>query len=172
MKNLSLIILGFIIPVLAISQTTVSSNYPLSGAYLGWNAGQDLDFKTNNVNRMQLTKTGTNNVDGYTINNSGFLGLSMDPNWFGHEQPYSLLHLNGEFNIPSGPVSQQFGYRDWMRPGITFTDNGDLMYIGPKRNSQDVTDAVISWSDNAAKSNIGPDVLRFLFTTGVVAQHL
>lgn len=38
MKNLFLAILGFIIPVLAISQTTVPSNFPTSGAFLGWSA--------------------------------------------------------------------------------------------------------------------------------------
>ncbi len=164
MKKLIFLMIGLFLSEITLGQTSVGNNNPSGGAYLGWNGAQNLDFKTNSILRMQLTKTGTNNVDGYVINNNGFLGLSMDPNWFTHEQPYSLLHLNGEFNTPSGPVSQQFGYRDWMRPGITFTDNGDLMYVGPKRNSQDITDAVISWSDNAAQSSIGPDVLRFLFT--------
>ena len=51
-----------------------------------------------------------------------------------------------------------------MKAGITFTHNGDLMYVGPKRNQQDITDAVISWADNAFAGEVGPDVLRFLFT--------
>jgi len=35
-----------------------------------------------------------------------------------------------------------------MKPGITNTENGDLIYVGPKRNSQDVADAVMAWLDN------------------------
>ncbi len=58
-------------------------------------------------------QTSTTTIDGYTINNSGFLALSMDPNWFTQKEPYSLLHLNGEFNAGSGPISQEFGYRSW-----------------------------------------------------------
>jgi len=40
------------------------------------------------------------------------------------------------------------------------------MYVGPKvgPGGQDVTDAVIAWSDNDGSGSVGPDVLRFLFT--------
>lgn len=146
-------------------QSSSPNNTPAAGKFLGYDAGGiDLDFKTNNINRMRLMQTSTTTINGYTINNSGFLGLSIDPNWFGQKEPYSLLHLNGGDNIGSGPISQEFGYRDWMKAGITFTHNGDLMYVGPKRNQQDITDAVISWADNAFAGEVGPDVLRFLFT--------
>lgn len=114
-----------------------NGNIVIPGEFLGSQNNLAVDFRTNYKLRMRLMETSTTTVDGYSIDNSGFLGLSMDPNWFAHEEPYSLLHLNGEFNIPSGFPSQQFGYRDWMRPGINFTDNGDLMYIGPKANGFD-----------------------------------
>lgn len=136
-----------------VGQSTSSNNAPANGKFIGYNAGGiDLDFKTNNINRMRLMQTSTTTVDGYFINNSGFLALSIDPNWFGKKEPYSLPHLNGGDNSGSGPISQEFGYRDWMKPGITFTHNGDLMYVGPKRNKQDKTDAVIAWADNASGS--------------------
>lgn len=53
-----------------------------------------------------------------------------------------------------------------MRYGITFTHNRDLMYVGQRSNGLDITDAVIAWADNAAGPGVGPDVLRFLFTSG------
>ncbi len=161
MKNLSLIILGFIIPIFAISQTTVPNNTPFSGAYLGWSGAQNLDFKTNSIPRMQLMQTSTYTVDSYTFDNSGFLGLSTDPHFFGPFEPYSLIHLNGD-NQGSGP--QQWGYRPWMTPGITFTHNRDFMYIGPYAHGLDHTDAVIAWADNKNQDSNGPDVLRFIFT--------
>src|SRR5690606_2037686 len=121
----------------------IDNNNPSSGAFLGWNGAQNLDFRTNNINRMRLMETSTNTVDGYPIDNSGFLGLSIDPNWLSSQEPYSLLHLHGEF-VMSGFPTQEYGYRSWMRPGITFTHNGDLIYVGAKRNSQDVADAVMA----------------------------
>ena len=53
-----------------------------------------------------------------------------------------------------------------MRDGITFTSNSDFMYVGPmkKGSGVDKTDAVIAWADNYGQGEIGPDVLRFLFT--------
>ncbi len=41
-----------------------------------------------------------------------------------------------------------------------------MMYVGPRANTQDVTDAVIAWADNDQPGQgLGPDVLRFLFTS-------
>ncbi len=143
------------------------NNNPTAGAFLGWNAGGvngNLDFRTNNINRMRLQQTGTTTIDGYLVDNSGFLSLSMVPGAFNLQSAYSLLHLNGFGNSAFGP--QALGYRSWMRPGITFTHNSDLMYIGPRANDQDITDAVIAWSDNDQPGGgLGPDVLRFLFTS-------
>lgn len=47
MKNLYVLLTLIFIPLLSYSQTTVTNNNPFTGAFLGWNAGQDLDFKTN-----------------------------------------------------------------------------------------------------------------------------
>lgn len=140
-------------------QVTNDNNNPSAGAFVGFNAGQDLDFRTNNINRMRLMQTGNVNVNQGAFANSGFLSLSTDPAYI---TPWSLLHLNGD-NVGNGPYSN--GHRNWMRYGLLFTHNRDLMYVGPKSNGTDVTDAVIGWGDNAL-AGLGPDVLRFLFLSG------
>ncbi len=170
MKNSILILIASMVlsffSIHSFAQSTSGNNNPGGTKFLGYNGPQDLDFRTNSIDRMRLMQTGTYTVDGYNIDNSGFLGLSIDPIFFGTSsqggEPFSLLHLNGESNSVWGP--QQLGYRDWMRPGITFTHNQDMMYIGPKRNALDKTDAVFSWSDNDQPGNNGPDVMRFIFT--------
>jgi hypothetical protein len=156
----------FFISSLVFGQST-GDNTPLFGKFLGYDAaGIDLDFRTNNIDRMRLMETGNATIAGYTVPVDGHLGLSLDPTFFGTgvtgREPYSLLHLNGGLNAAGGPQTQ--GYRDWMVPGITFTHNRDLMYVGPKvgPGGSDVTDAVIAWADNAG-GGVGPDVLRFLF---------
>ena len=165
MKNFTYI--GLIILLLAFTQhlagqSTSGNNNPGTGKFIGYNAaGQNLDFRTNNITRMRLMETGVNTVEGYTYNHDGFLMLSMDPNGFNYK-PFSLLHLNGLGNHSWGP--QPFGYRDWMKAGIIFTHNRDFMYVGPMSNGLDKTDAVIAWADNKESGDIGPDVLRFLFT--------
>jgi hypothetical protein len=62
---------------------------------------------------------------------------------------------------------QQFGYRDWMRTGITFTGNRDLTYFGLRQigAGEDVTETTIAWTDN---NNVGegPDDLVFRFIGG------
>lgn len=161
MKYLIIVLTILCVPILSFSQTTAPTNNPTNGAFLGWNGAQNLDFKTNNTTRMRLTQNDINMVDNYLFLCSGFLGLSIDPNFFNQAKPFSMLHLHG-LNNPLGP--QPWGYRDWMVAGITFTHNQDFMYIGPKANGIDKTDAVIAWADNAGIGDIGPDVLRFLFT--------
>lgn len=144
---------------------TANDNAGPPGSYLGWDWANNLDFRTNDITRMRMMQTGTNTIDGYTINNSGFVGLTIDPTFHGTTgagaKPYSLLHLNGQWNAPWGP--QEGGYRPWMVPGIVFTHNQDIMYVGPKRNGTDMTDAVVAWGDNSQPGGNGPDVLRFLF---------
>jgi len=55
-------------------------NAPLIGRFLGYNgAGLDLDFRTNNINRMRLMETGNTTIDGYTVPVGGHLGLSLTP---------------------------------------------------------------------------------------------
>ena len=145
----------------AFSQWWPTGNVVNPGEFLGSINNQALNFRTNGVNRMRLMETGVNTVEGYTYNHDGFLMLSMDPNGFNYK-PFSLLHLNGLGNHSWGP--QPFGYRDWMKAGIIFTHNRDFMYVGPMSNGLDKTDAVIAWADNKESGDIGPDVLRFLFT--------
>jgi hypothetical protein len=75
-------------------------NFVAFGKFLGYNgAGLDLDFRTNNVDRMRLMETGNSTINGYTVPVGGHLGLSLDPTFFGTgvsgRQPCSLLHLNG-----------------------------------------------------------------------------
>lgn len=172
--QLCFIIIFFTMPKTTFCQTpdwnTGGNNLGQTGI-LGNNFNFDILFQTDGINRMQLMETGNTTIDGYTVPYDGHLGLSITPSFFGTtgagRAPFSLLHLNGEGNSVFGP--QDLGYRDWMRPGITFTHNADLMYIGPRRNedsSSDVTDAVIAWSDNDQPGGgVGPDVLRFLFTS-------
>ena len=136
-KLLVIIIIYFFSSNNCLGQAT-GDNFPVAGKFLGYNgAGIDLDFRTNNIDRMRLMETGTNTVDGYFYDNSGFLGISQDPAFFTSQEPFSLLHLNG--NNVSFPTQ---GYRDWMTAGITFTHNSDMMYVGPKSNGIDVTDLV------------------------------
>ncbi len=150
-----------------LAQSSSANNTPLAGKFLGYDAGQNLEFRTNNLIRMQQMQTGTSSINGYTITRSGFLGLSQDATFFtaGLGTPFSLLHLNG--NNGSGSP-QELGYRDWMRYGITFTHNDDLMFVGPRRRgNDDRTDAAVVWSDGTnADDPAGPDNLIFVFTQG------
>jgi len=148
------------------AQSTSGNNNTGANKFLGFNGAQNLEFRTNNTTRMQLMQNGNSTINGFNIDRSGFLGLSQDPGFFtgGAASPFSLLHLNGDNGTGNG---QELGYRDWMRYGITFTHNRDLMYIGPRKvGAEDVTDAVIAWADNSPGSPSGPDNLTFLWTTG------
>jgi hypothetical protein len=106
---------------------------------------------TTGFGRMKLNGNTTNSIDGYNTPKDGYL-------WLGHSQgfantlytgtgPYSLLHLNGRDQT----FIQTFGHRNWMRTGITFTDNEDLSYMGIRQvgTGFDVTETVVSWSDIA-----------------------
>lgn len=148
------------------AQATVADNLPIIGRYLGFSGGLNLEFRTNNITRMQLMQSGTSVVNGYTIDRSGFLGLSTQPNFFttGAASPFALLHLNGD--NPLG-FPESLGYRPWMRHGVVYTHNQDIMYVGPRRvGADDRTDAVIAWEDNSSASQFGPDNLTFIYTTG------
>jgi hypothetical protein len=112
---------------------------------------------------MQLMQTGNSLINGYTINRSGFLGLSTTPSFFANYSPYSILHLNGV--NPNG-IPEFNGYRSWMQYGITSTHNQDLMFIGQRRIANDVTNATIAWADNSIDSPNGPDNLTFVHTAG------
>ena len=145
------------------AQSSSDNNNILLGKYIGYNAGQNLEFRTNNITRMQLMQTGNSLINGYTINRSGFLGLSTTPSFFANYSPYSILHLNGV--NPNG-IPEFNGYRSWMQYGITSTHNQDLMFIGQRRIANDVTNATIAWADNSIDSPNGPDNLTFVHTAG------
>lgn len=109
-------------------------------------------------------------VAGSVQPRNGYLLLGGDmpmfpggPNALYNTGPFSLLHLNGV----NGNFAQQFGHRSWMRTGITFTDNDDMSYFGLRRlgTVTDVTETVLSWSDNSG-TNSGPDDFALRFTGG------
>jgi len=93
--------------------------------------------------------------------------------------PQSRLQL-----IDVGPntspnfISSQLGFRYWMRNGVNFTGNSDQGYVGQKYavNSAggqlaDLSDMVLHWS-NDLPGDLGPDRLRFLFTSSRDAAEL
>ncbi len=147
----------------------VGHNVPLTGTtnthYLGWNDSDiPLQFRTNNIVRMELTKSSTLLFPGFQTpySRNGFLGISATTNFF-NMGAFSLLHLNGD-NGTSLP--QQNGFRPWMKYGLTFTTNRDLMFVGMRaRGGYDDSEAVISWSDN--QNFPSPDNLVFKFTAGL-----
>ncbi|HNW69920.1 MAG TPA: hypothetical protein PKI01_05930 [Bacteroidales bacterium] len=112
----------------------------------------------------QYTINGFNWNSG--VNTTGYVGIGMNDPILTNSPllvwttkgPFSLLHLNGD----NYQHVQELGYRPWMKIGMTVTSNDDLMYVGHKRVSNDVTDAVFAWSDNAGTS-WGPDNLLFIF---------
>ncbi|UKN02512.1 tail fiber domain-containing protein [Paracrocinitomix mangrovi] len=137
-------------------------------------AGGASNFRVK-LNANQLPGT-FYNVAGYGIasgiNRTGYMLLGhMTGFSSGFLEPggtplgaYSLLHLNGR----DGTFVQQGGYRPWMKTGITYTDNNDLSYVGIRKvgTGTDLTETVISWSDNATQPFPGPDDMVFRFTAG------
>lgn len=123
--------------------------------------GLPIEFYTNDVLRMRLSPTGTNTINGFAgVTTSGFVGMAANNSlWtLGAATPFSRLHLHDGTGTP-----QQAGYRTWMKNGISLTGNSDNMYMGQKYGTTDVSDAVMSWSDNP-----GPtwgDRMRFIFTS-------
>ena len=76
----------------------------------------DVLFRTDDVNRMRLMETSTYTVDGYNIDNSGFLYLGLTPAAIINTEPQSILHIDGTGNLFNNPQEQ--GYRDWMPAGF------------------------------------------------------
>ena len=147
MKHLIFIIL-FIFSNELYSQSTtagVGGNTWAAQKFIGFDASNGtnpLFFRTNNTNRMKVNGNLMYPVNGFNDVRNGYMllsplqngglssgtGLIMDNN----RGAFSLLHLNG-----SGIV-QEFGYRPWMKTGITLSDNNDMSYIGLRqvRNTQ------------------------------------
>jgi Chaperone of endosialidase len=132
---------------------------------------------TNNAFRTKLNGdfvSGTQySINGFgwpAVNTSGYLLLGEDnPTQFGGGSIYgskgafSLLHLNGA-QSPSAVFTQEFGYRPWMKTGITFTGNTDLMYLGVRTltTAPEQSEMLVSWSDNIG-APFGPDDFAFRF---------
>ena len=72
----------------------------------------DVLFRTDNVNRMRLMETSTYNVDGYNIDNSGFLYLGLTPSALTGFEAQSALHIDGTNNFSGSPQGQ--GFRDCL----------------------------------------------------------
>lgn len=155
--------------------TPGNSGGPLD--FLGWDAGtpqalevrhdgnQRIEWYTDALHRMGLYPNVNNTVNGYTINQTGYFGLSDEPAFFTGSGPFSKIHLV-EAMGSTNPVNyaQVLGFRDWMRNGVTMTGNSDQCYIGAKYNEDDNSDLVLQWSDNPEDAIYGTDRLRFLFT--------
>ncbi|TSJ46729.1 tail fiber domain-containing protein [Fluviicola chungangensis] len=108
------------------------------------------------------------NINGFGwnqgINTTGYMLLGNNlNNFYTNMGAFSLLHLNTQ---STGSI-QEFGFRPWMKTGITLTGNSDLSYMGLRQlgTGEDVTETTIAWSDNAGSIS-GPDELTFRYTEG------
>jgi hypothetical protein len=120
----------------------------------------------NNGERMRISSINSNGVPhpNGIADNTTRVSISHRGNQEVSE-PRSLLHM-GYNTSASGD-----GWRKWMDVG-TFINNGsDNMYLGLKKEKSgpdDRYDAVVNWGDNqTAGGGIGPDNLRFIFTSTV-----
>ena len=125
---------------------------------------------TNGKNRMIVNGDKTTTINSYPGQvTDGFVGIGANTAlqgfpWNGPAAgPFSLLHLNSGV----GGFVQQFGWRPWMKYGITSTHNQDLMFFGQRATGGlDVTDVVIGWADNSGAGSSGPDNMVFNFLAG------
>ena len=163
----------------ATNNLTANNQYN-SNSYIGWNNNfaNPLEFKTNNILRMKINGNISYQVGNIPGIRNGFLLLTNNPNIWSSDGnidnfnfgAHSLLHLVGD----DGNSLQTFGYRNWMRNGITISNNFDAGFIGIRKmpdstnpGSDDVSDFVFNWSDNTglAPSERSPDNLVFSFTS-------
>lgn len=84
-------------------------------------SAQPVDFWTNNVRRMRINSTASETIFGNTHSTNGFVGISSDPTFWSLTGPRSLLHVASDDGV------SDWGWREWMRHGISITGNGDLM---------------------------------------------
>lgn len=123
---------------------------------------------TTNKYRMKLNGDVNYSVANDVAPRNGYLLLGPDmpmysggnPELYNNFGAFSLLHLSGS----EGNYAQYFGHRNWMKTGITFTDNNDMSYFGLRRvgTGFDITETALVWADNSGATS-GPDdfVLRF-----------
>lgn len=133
----------------------LGTNFGLN--YLGTIDNEGLTLRTNNVRRLGLYPNQTSTINGFNVNQEGFVLLTRDQSMW-NTGPYSLLHLSGDLG------GQQLSYRPWMVDGLTITGNGDAMYYGIREVDFDETESVLAWGDNASTGTFGADNLVFRFT--------
>jgi Chaperone of endosialidase len=119
--------------------------------------------------RMRINGVSTGNTfNGFTgINATGFIGVSPNASSWGTEGPRTAIHIMDE---PGGATA--FGYRNYMKTGITYGTNLDFMYTGLRAITSDVTEALLAFGDNPnVGTNIGPDqmVVRCINGTGAAS---
>ena len=138
-----------------------------------WNS--PIYTQTNAKTRMVINGDRTVGINAYLGQvTDGFIGIGANTAAQGfpfngtNAGPFSLLHLNSGV----GTFVQSFGWRPWMKYGITSTHNQDLAFFGQRQNPSsapggyDVTDVVIGWADNGGPGTYGPDNMVFNFLTG------
>jgi hypothetical protein len=174
MKKTALTLSAMIIGIYAYNQNwTFPGNPGTPESKLGTTNQFPMRVITQNALRMYINPNVTTSVNGQpALARNGFVGIGFNHgitnnNWndvLGNPSggPLSLLHLSG----PEGTEMGTGGFRNWMRSGITFTANHDLMYVGPRANALDRTDAMFVWGDNSQTGEYGPDNLLFAFTAG------
>lgn len=153
-----------------------NSGLNLNNNYVGNNDNVHLNFRTDSLFRMRLWNTNNATLNTFNVPRNGFLGVSQQPLFFTNGPgAFSRLHLVDSVDTNPTTYAQDFGYRPWMRNGVTMTGNGDQMYIGQKYTYVDsmdygsgevidASDAVIEWSDNPDDTQYETDRLRFMFT--------
>jgi hypothetical protein len=154
---------------LAVGQASVLGHAGTPGDHLGWNnlqgfpldvrhdGNHPIDWYTNAIHRLRLYPDQTTNLPVFgggtvPVVQNGYLGLSGTPGFFTPAGlgPFSRLHLADEDpgGIGTYFYNQPWGYRSWMKNGVTFTGNRDQGYVGQRYYGEDETDFVIQWSDN------------------------
>ena len=166
------------------AQVTFEGNSSVNSStdYVGWDntttsdplqilhkANQPIQFGTDGTKRMVLWRSQSPNINGYSsVSKPAYVAISARPAFLEtatSDGPFSRLHLvDNTLTSTASDYAPDFGYRPWMRNGVTFTGNRDLGYIGQAYNGTGVSDMVLSWSDATTSGPWTADRLRFVFT--------
>jgi len=143
------------------AQVTTLGNNSSSGDYVGCdgtspfplrimqNDNQPIQWWTDSIQRMQLYRSQTSTINtSFGVKQNGYVGISDQPLFFSSTVgPFSRLHLADSCDNNPIHYAQVYGFRPWMKNGITFTGNQDHGYIGQKSRDLDYTDMIVHWSD-------------------------
>ncbi|MBI4649465.1 MAG: hypothetical protein HY738_23415, partial [Bacteroidia bacterium] len=124
---------------------------PTGVAELRQQENNPLMIYTNNQERIRVTQNAANETR---------IGISQMPG-------QSLTGIRAMLHLGGDNPDEGLGFRLWMRTGIYMSQESDNMYIGLRRNDDDLLDAIINWGDNFFNDfgGFGPDKLSFVFTT-------